>query len=748
MHRLRSIRARILGGFIAVLLLQLGMAVAVWHAEDRVERAVTADAAAVAVSRQLNAVSSALHATQLRLADYLRTGGALERDGVNQALAAMGESAGTLEGGDTGMASLGGAIAQVRTALGAVMAAAQAKRDAAISILQTVVTTQNGLFALGQAVAHAPDHETEAAAAAALAASAPPLTAGTRYALTEDPNDAGIAAASAQRAKEMLGTMLQSGSDVPARVQRLSGIVAKSLSTLEPSIARLDQAAAARGRSLTELGGAIEAANASLTAADERIDAERQQRREETAAARGGVRTTLLAGASIACLLGLGLAFLVGISITRPVGRLGVAMRRIADGVLDLEVPDRHRRDEVGAMADALVALRDAALRARELEAEAEAQRRLVEEERGRAEAERRAAALQQEAVVVGLADGLARLAGGDLTCHLDTAFAAEYEKLRADFNDAIAQLQSTMMVIVSSTDGIRSGAGEITQAADDLSRRTEQQAANLEETAAALDEITATVRKTAEGATQARSAVSTAKADAEHSGEVVRDAVAAMSEIEKSAQQISQIIGVIDEIAFQTNLLALNAGVEAARAGEAGRGFAVVASEVRALAQRSAAAAKEIKSLISTSTRQVTRGVGLVGETGQALSRIVLQVAQINGVVAEIAASAQEQATGLQEVNTAINQMDQMTQQNAAMVEESTAASHSLARETEELGRLTSRFQLGQVSSNVTPIAAPVRRAAVKGPIPQLKTKPAARNGGAAPARKPQLDEAGWEEF
>jgi methyl-accepting chemotaxis protein len=746
MQRLRSIRARILGGFIAVLLLQMGMAVAVWRAEDRVERAAVADAAATALSRQLTAVSSALHLTQLRLADYLRTGGASERDAVNQALAATGESAAAVTADDAGTAALGETVARVHTALGAVMAAAQAKRDAAATINQTIVTTQNGVFALGQAVSHAPDHDTVVAAAAALAAAAPPLTAGTRYALTEDPRDAGIANVSAQRAKEMLQTMLQSGSDVPPRVQRLSDIVTKSLSTLAPSIALLDQAGAARGRSLAELGTAIQAANATIASASERLDAERQQRREETTAARSGVRTTLLGGASIACLLGLGLAFLVGLSITRPIGRLGIAMRRIADGVLDLEVPDRHRRDEVGAMADALVALRDASLRARELEAEAEAQRRLAEEERGRAEAERRAASLQQEAVVTGLAGGLARLAEGDLTCHLDKAFAAEYEKLRADFNEAISQLQSTMAVIVSSTDGIRSGAEEITQAADDLSRRTEQQAANLEETAAALDEITATVRRTAEGATQARSAVSTAKADAEHSGEVVRDAVAAMSEIEKSAQQISQIIGVIDEIAFQTNLLALNAGVEAARAGEAGRGFAVVASEVRALAQRSAAAAKEIKSLISTSTRQVTRGVSLVGDTGEALSRIVLQVAQINGVVGEIAASAQEQATGLQEVNTAINQMDQMTQQNAAMVEQSTAASHSLARETEELARLTSRFQLGQ-TSNVTPIAPAVRRA-TKAPAAPVKTKPMARSGGAALARKPQLEEAGWEEF
>ena len=211
-------------------------------------------------------------------------------------------------------------------------------------------------------------------------------------------------------------------------------------------------------------------------------------------------------------------------------------------------------------------------------------------------------------------------------------------------------------------------------------------------------------MRKTAEGAKEARDAVGSARADAERSGVVVRDAVAAMSEIESSAQQISQIIGVIDEIAFQTNLLALNAGVEAARAGDAGRGFAVVASEVRALAQRSADAAKEIKALISASSQQVERGVDLVGETGKVLERIVTQVTQINGVVTEIAASAEEQSTGLQEVNTAVNQMDQVTQQNAAMVEEATAASHALTQEADTLSRLIARFELGATPQAAAP--------------------------------------------
>ena len=382
-------------------------------------------------------------------------------------------------------------------------------------------------------------------------------------------------------------------------------------------------------------------------------------------------------------------------SIVQPLQDLRLSMKVLASGNTTADVPHLTLAGEVGAMARAVAGFKDAALDKVRLEREGAAAAQETEAVRQQAATAAADEAAAQGALVSGVAEGLARLAQGDLTCRLETRFAAQYDSLIANFNTAVAQLEAAMRRIVVTSAGIRIGTGEITHASDDMARRTENRAATLEQTTAALNEITGLVRQTAGGAADARQIVMTARADAEQSGRVVQGAVAAMAAIEESSEKITQIIGVIDEIAFQTNLLALNAGVEAARAGESGRGFAVVAAEVRALAQRSAAAAKEIKALIATSTGQVAQGVKLVGETGRSLGRIVAHVAQIDSAVGAIATSAQTQAASLNEVNGAINQMDQVTQQNAAMVEQATAASHSLAQEAEELSRLTGQFQI-----------------------------------------------------
>ena len=484
---------------------------------------------------------------------------------------------------------------------------------------------------------------------------------------------------------------------------------------------------------LAEIGAQLDAESQASNAA--------QARSSRTA-------VVVLLGAALASLaLALAMGAVLGRAIARPIVAMAGAMDRLASGDLAVAVPGNGRRDEIGGMARAVQVFKDSASAKARLEAEAAAQRRAAEAERTRNEAAATTAAAAQAGVVASVAGGLERLAAGDLTVRLEQAFPPEFEALRSDFNAALERLQEAVRAVVANADGIRSGTGEISEAADALSRRTEQQAASLEETAAALDQVTATVRKTAEGARQAREVVERARHDADRSGTVVAEAVAAMGGIESSSRQITNIIGVIDEIAFQTNLLALNAGVEAARAGDAGRGFAVVASEVRALAQRSADAAKEIKALISASGQQVASGVKLVDETGEALGRMVGQVAEVTAAVSEIAASAQEQASGLAEVNTAVNQMDQVTQQNAAMVEQSTAASQALAQEAEQLARLVARFQVGGTE------AAPPRRAPARASAPAAKPRAGAapqatsRRLVAAAAAAGSGDEA-WEEF
>jgi len=362
-----------------------------------------------------------------------------------------------------------------------------------------------------------------------------------------------------------------------------------------------------------------------------------------------------------------------------------------------------------------------------------------------------------QHRVVEALRQGLEQLAAGDLTTKLSEPFSEEYERLRAYFNEATDQLRAAMQGVVENAEAIRGEAGEITSAADDLSRRTEQQAATLEQTAAALDQLTSSVKSAADVANQANRMVSEAKANAEMSGNVVREAVVAMGEIEESSGKISRITSVIDEIAFQTNLLALNAGVEAARAGEAGRGFAVVASEVRALAQRSSEAAREIAGLISASSHQVKRGVDLVGQAGQALGGIETSVADIYSCVSDIAVSAREQSSGLAEINIAVNQLDQVTQQNAAMFEQTTAASHSLNREAEALTATMGRFRTGSGGAGVaaraparSPATAPARAASKPEPRPAPKATLPAGGGRrlTALAVKPAPSNDDWEDF
>ncbi|BCH65143.1 MULTISPECIES: methyl-accepting chemotaxis protein [Rhizobium/Agrobacterium group] len=464
------------------------------------------------------------------------------------------------------------------------------------------------------------------------------------------------------------------------------------------------------------------------------------------AAAYDARRNILLGSGTLVLLIGLSL-LLLNKGMIAPLTRITASMRSLATGETAIDIPGIGRRDEVGHMADAVEVFRKNAIANRELEEQATVNRQQTAQTQAahQQRAEQEAANLRFATQTLG--EGLKRLAQGDVSFQLNDAFAAEYESLRQDFNASLEQLGTTLGSVLQTVEGMENGTREIADGTNDLSKRTEQQAAALEETAAALDQITVNVTNSSQRTEEARSVAITANQNAVRSSEVVNQAENAMKRIEESSQQISNIIGVIDEIAFQTNLLALNAGVEAARAGEAGKGFAVVAQEVRELAQRSAQAAKEIKGLIQNSSSEVDSGVKLVRETGVALKSIGDHVVQINQLMEAIATSAREQSTGLAEVNSAVNQMDQTTQQNAAMVEQSTAAAAALATEANRLKTLVSQFQLAGRRSSFAghPAVASASQRPIASPARALASKIGKAFGGGASSAAVKQE---WAEF
>lgn len=502
-----------------------------------------------------------------------------------------------------------------------------------------------------------------------------------------------------------------------------------------------------------------------ITVTKERSDTADKERRELQTLA--STITVLLS--TLLVILMIVSAFFGRRAIATPISRITDCMKTLAGGDLSTAVPHADQKDEIGEMAQAVLVFKQNALKVRDLNAqEAALQEQNADLQSNIAHVVSSAAAgdfsariskqydnpdlnrfaLGVNELVISVDRGIAEtnrvvaaLAEGDLTESMHGEFRGVFLDLQKNMNATMESLRAVMKEVRAAVDMIKSGAGELRIASDDLSKRTEQQAASLEETAAALEEITSAVKSSTDRSAEASAMVGQARTSTEQSSQVVKNAIAAMGRIEQASDEIGNIINVIDEIAFQTNLLALNAGVEAARAGEAGKGFAVVAQEVRELAQRSATAAKDIKTLIVRSRTEVSSGVSLVTETGDALETIRGHVGKINDHVHSIATASREQSTGLSEVNGAVNQMDQTTQQNAAMVEQSTAATSKLADEAVNLGNLVARFKTGAAD------VVAVKARGLNRPAPAAHPRPVAAGGGyhgnAAVALKKE-----WEEF
>jgi methyl-accepting chemotaxis protein len=483
---------------------------------------------------------------------------------------------------------------------------------------------------------------------------------------------------------------------------------------------------------MTKLSPLVGVAEASLAAAREHAAS---QYRSALYNLVGQVVLLLLAIA-----LFVGAMLLVTRRVTLPLQRLSAAMRKLAGGDFAVVLPGLEREDEIGAMANAMEefkvlavekARREAAESTRRQQAEVEVQAKAAAEQRQLAEAQALAAD-EQARIVRLLADGLVKMAEGDLTHRLGVGFTESYRQIKDDFNAMADRLQQTIGSIVVATREIASASAELSGSTSDLSQRTEEQAASLEQTSSSMEQISATVRKNAENAQQANESANNTREIADRGGQVVAKAVDAMARIEESSRKISDIIGVIDEIARQTNLLALNAAVEAARAGEAGRGFAVVASEVRSLAQRSSQAAKDIKDLITNSNNQVKDGVDLVNRAGTALHEIVGSIKDVVRMVSDIANASTEQAGGLEEVNKALTQMDEVTQQNSALVEENAATARTLEQQSKLMDERVAAFRIG-AAGNARSATAANREAAASA------TKTVAAAGKAQPIATPK---------
>jgi methyl-accepting chemotaxis protein len=600
---------------MAVLLLQLVAAGAIWRAENHAEVATNAGAAAQARSNRIIEVRGNLRMVQLRLGDYVRTGAVADRGQVESALSALDDSVKPI-GSDGG--GLVAAVGDVRDTLAVMTAAVQARRDSSGAIVQAATEPANALAALAQAMAQGPDRTTVQAATAAIAASVNPLAAVARYAIGADARDSRIFQSSGTAVKDALTQMVADSDAVTPRIKRLTGSVLAGLDAVRSAVAGFDKAVAARDAAFGRVDAAVLQDSTLIAALNDKITAERTLRQAEAEQARETVRMTVAGAAAGSGLLGLALALGVGFSITRPIGRLADAMRRIAGGALDHAVPDRQRRDEIGRMAGAVQVFKDNMIRTEELAAEAETFKRI--------------AAADQKAALTQTAD----------------AFERKIGNLAGLLSNSAADLQSTAQSMAST-------ATETNQQATTVAAAAAETSLGMQTVASAAEELTASIGEISRQVAQSAKVTGKAVEDAHRTDAIVR----ALAE---GAQKIGQVVELISSIAGQTNLLALNATIEAARAGDAGKGFAVVASEVKSLAQQTARATQDIG-------MQIAQIQSATAEAVQAIEGIGATIADVNTIATAIAAAVEEQGSATAEISRNVQQTSASTREVTANI-------------------------------------------------------------------------------
>ena len=644
-----SIGSRIRAGFLAMLLLQLALAGAVWTALGHLDGRARDDTAAQVMLAGNGEAAAALQVARLRLETYLRTRDAADRDAVTAAFKAF-EAVAVHDRSGPDADRIHALVKTLGASLEATMAALKDRRDASAALVQAATTVENGLAAVAAAAARAPDRAVLEQAAAALASATRPIGPAMRFALGEDPRDAIQMRSTAQEAKAAVAAMVGGPSPPPARLQRLAVTLTDSFDSLDTSAAVLERVLARRNQELDRVGEAVGLMGTAMGEAGERIAASAESGRVAAASARDTARTTLLAAGALAALLGVGASVLVSRSITHPIGRLRAAMGRIAAGDLAVEVPDLARRDEVGAMAQTVGVFRGNMLDNARLVAE---QERLKQD----------AAAAQRQALN-------------------RTADAVEEKvgRLAATMSDASAALEQTAKSMAATAVGTTEQAGQVASAAGAAS-------AGVQSVAAAAEQLTVSVGEIGQQVARC----------AEVSGRAVHDARrtdAVVQALSEGAERIGRVVHMIAGIAAQTNLLALNATIEAARAGDAGKGFAVVASEVKNLAGQTARATKEIQTQIEDIQSSTAEAVGAIQAivatievVGEITTAIAGAVEEQGAATSEIARNVQHTAVNTAAVSDTIVDVRRAANDTDAAAGQVLDAAGSLARQARQLG-------------------------------------------------------------